>query len=441
MSSKLKSTQLNDETIGNESVETPIMNEQQLWDAIIQHYNDGDSDKLAMQEVNTRMKQFSGAPGVDQDQYLANVISAIYANTYWTDINMNSELLANNMTQATQRKLEEARVFAKTAFTQWRGVLARKTTNDVGTIPYPTDDFTNGVDIVCSVVPASTNSLIDDWNSQFWKTPLIGKNYIYVRCQNFKFGGAITKPQAWLFYTQAGFNAPPSAWIQLYTDASTSLVGDILLHGGKTGSLTPVNSRGVSEAFIFNKLSHDHITFVAAISSEFFANNPLIYSGNWNSVTWIRNNGAAVWQSTDPQISEKPLLKFYNQDSKPEKFAFEAHCKNVPEGTVVALNFKDSKLQNFNSDNVTISSKSQNVETETVVPANYKGDLEVVINTPDGKLLPEGASVEVKMSWLLDPDHDRYLDAANLLDANEDARASGNMKVPMGSFTFLGTSK
>jgi hypothetical protein len=90
---------------------------------------------------------------------------------------------------------------------------------------------------------------------------------------------------------------------------------------------------------------------------------------------------------------------------------------------------------------MTISSKSQNVETETVVPANYKGDLEVVINTPDGKLLPEGASVEVKMSWLLDPDHDQYLDAANLLGANKNARASGNMKVPMGSFTFLGTSK
>jgi hypothetical protein len=441
MSAKLKIDLNNDKVIRDEPA-TPIMNEQQLWDAVIQHQKAGDSDKLAMQEVHTRMKQFSGAPGVDQDQYLANVISAVYADTYWTGINMNSELLANNMNQATQRKLEEARVFAKTAFTQWRGVLARKTTNDVGTIPYPTGDFTLSVDIVCNNnFPPSTNQLIDDWNSPFYARPRVGSNYVYVRCQNFKFGGAITKPQAQLFYTQAGFNAPPSAWIQLYTDASGSSVGDILLHGGKTGPMTSNNPHGVSEAFIFYPTSSDHICILGIISSEFFANNPFIYSGNWNSATWIRNNGAAVWHNEDPQISEKPLLKFYNQDSKPEKFAFEAHCKNVPEGTVVALNFKDSKLQNFNSDNMTISSKSQNVETETVVPANYKGDLEVVINTPDGKLLPEGASVEVKMSWLLDPDHDQYLDAANLLGANKNARASGNMKVPMGSFTFLGTSK
>lgn len=77
---------------------------------------------------------------------------------------------------------------------------------------------------------------------------------------------------------------------------------------------------------------------------------------------------------------------------------------------------------------------------EATVPANYQGDLKVLINTPNGKLLPEGASVEVCMTWLLDHSHKRYLDAADMLRANADSRAKKEIRVPMGSFTFIGTS-
>ena len=227
----------------------------------------------------------------------------------------------------------------------------------------------------------------------------------------------------------------------MLTDANGARQGDIMLLGGEPGPIAE-GVRGVSEAFVFTPKTTNHLCLIAAITSDFFTKNDPLKSinSNWDTATWITHNGAAGWHNVDPQKSVESTLKFYNQDSRPETFAFEAHCNKVPEGTVVALKCNDSKLRCTQSDGIKISRKYQTVSTIATVPANYQGDLKVLIKTPDGKLLPEGASVEVCMTWLLDHSHDRYLDAADMLSANVNSRALREVRVPMGSFTFIGTS-
>lgn len=379
----------------------PINNIKDMWNAAIKHYKDGDFDTDAIYDIHDRMDARLTF------QNIADVIGAVYVDTYWNGIFLDSTIFAKNLRQSLRLDYDLALQYANNSFSQWKGILVRKNFSDSGVIP-ASDDYTASVDVVCNQntpVP-STDLLINGWNDQFWKTPQIDKNYVYVRCQNLGFKGAISNARIKLFYTDGGFNSKPSTWIQLETAATKSKTGNILLLGGETGDMNE-GDRGVSEAFIFTPGSKDHVCIIGVITSEFFTkNDPLVLTSNWDSVSWIKHNGAAGWHNVDPQKSNKSTLKFYNQDGRPEKFAFEAHCKNVPEGTVVALNFRDSKLQNANSGTVKISSKYQKVATETIVPANYTGDLEVLINTPDGKLLPKNASVEVCMLWILDHTHD-----------------------------------
>lgn len=415
----------------------PIKNIQQIWDAAIKHQTDGDFDTVAMTDIYKRMD-----PRLTFKD-LANVISAVYANEYWDSTKMNPDKLAQKMVQSLGITLDRAQVYASNAMSQWRGILTRKNSTDSGVIPVR--DYCLCLDIICNNnSELDPSNLIAYWNSEFWQIPQKGKNFIYVRCQNISFKGPILKPQVQVFYTLAGFNAPPNQWQRAYTNNDGSQVGKIVYFDGKTSGPMEEGDRGASEAFMldYNPTSASdprHFCMIATVTSEFFeGNDPFINHDNWNSTTWIMHNGAAAWHNLDAQLSVESTLKFYNQDGRPEKFAFEAHCKNAPEGTVISLEFEDSNLRNLNSGNVKISRKYQVVETEGIVPANYSGDLKVIINTPDGKLLPEGASVEVSMLWLLDHSHDRYLDAADMLQVNEDARASRNIKVPMGSFTFIG---
>ncbi|AKB17381.1 MULTISPECIES: hypothetical protein [unclassified Methanosarcina] len=410
----------------------PICTVKQLWDAAIAHHKDGDFDTNAMTDIYQRVD-----PRLTY-QDIANVISAVYADTYWSGVQMDPGVLVKHMVQALGVTRDDAQVYANKAMSQWRGMLTRKYTSDSGVIPV--DNCCLGIDLLCNRDGAfDTDELIINWNSTYWNTPQKGKNYFAVRCQNLSFKGLIT-PKVQMFYTQAGFNTPPTEWHQVYTLKDQKTKGDILIKGKKIGQLDE-GDRGASESFILDFVpttDSNHFCAIAAVSSEFFDNNPLTKHDNWSTSTWIMYNGAAAWHNLDAQKSVESSLKFYNQDGRPEKFSFEAHCKKVPEGTVIALNFKDSKLHDANSGNVKITRGYQFVSTEATVPANHKGELKVLINTPDGELLPEGASVEVRMLWLLDHTHDRYLDAADMLCAHEDARALRTIKMPMGNFIFTG---
>jgi hypothetical protein len=407
-----------------------IHNIQDMWNAAIAHQKNGDYDTTAMADIYRRMD-----PNLTMKD-IANVFSAVYADNYWNGIKMDSSLLAACMVKSVGYDPALAQQYASSAMLQWRGILIRRLQSDQGKIPE--DDNCNCLDIVCNEnTPLDAEQLITNWNNKFWNRSQTDKNYVYVRCQNLQFLGTIT-PKVKVFNADPGFNQRPSDWVQLETVNTGDIEGVVNLISGSQGPMD-VNVRGVSEAFMFDPKTAKHSCLVAAITTDFFTkSDPLTISGNWDAATWRRNNGASGWLNVDP-IAVESTLKFNNLDGRPEKFAFEAHCSKVPEGTMVAIRSKDSQLSDIDSGAVRVSRKFQIISTEGVVPANYKGDLEVLIKTPDNMPIPKESSVEVKMIWILDHSHDRYLDAADMLDFNEGARALRSVRVPMGSFTFMGS--
>lgn len=418
-----------------ETVLDTINNIKQMWDAAISFQKQGTFDTDAMYQIYQAMN-----PRLTFRD-IANVFSGVYADTYWATDYMNSDLLAKSMIQALGLDPNLAAQYASSAMSQWRGILCRKNINDTGTIPV-VGSYVESLDIVCnqnaSLPPAQ---LIDNWNNEFWKTPQVGKNYIYARCQNMAFNGIIEKPQIQMFYTTGGFNQPPSSWIQCLTDSGSKKVGQIVDRDGKPANLAQ-GDRAVSEAFFFNPTSNQHVCVIAAINSEFFSgNNPLqIKPGNWNSYTWITSNGAAAWHNVDPQTNKLETLAYFNQDGTQEKFSFVLNCRNVPVGSKVRL-FSDDALAKFDTGTVAIVDPSQSLQTSVSVPPHHAGNLKMELQGPDGGLLPIFAAVEVQMKWDLPHTHQNYLDAVQATRSANQLRTLQNVQLTLGAFTITGSGR
>lgn len=409
-----------------------IRNIQQMWDAAIVLQKDGAYDTEAMYSIYKNMN-----PKMTF-QDIANVCSGVYADSYWSNIYMDPALLAKSLVQGLGLDLSTANTLAGIAISQWRGVLSRKNINDIGTIPTP-GDYSQSIDIVCNQnTELNTDQVIEQWNNQFWQTPQVGKNYIYARCANTNFLGEITTPQVQMFYSTGGFNQPPTAWIQCFTAQSGAAIGNVVLEGGKPGPLGQ-GIRGVSEAFMLNPTSNQHICVISAITSDFFAkNNPLtITLGNWNSSTYITHNGASAWHNFDPQIKTEDSLAFFNQDNTEEEFSFVARCKNVPIGSKISLKSDDSAVK-FDTGIIETSSTAQVIKVSATLPGNYAGTLKVRFEDADGKLLNANAALEVSMVWKLKHGHVHYVDAIKRLGAVETLRSLREVQLLMGSFTLTG---
>ncbi len=361
-----------------------IRNIQQMWDAAIQYFQAGDYDTDAIYLIYKNMN-----PKLTF-QDIANVISAVYGDTYWTSTYMDYSILSKSLVQALGIDRSLGDQYARNAFTQWRGALCRKNINDIGLIPTQ-GSYTESLDIVCNEnTPLLPQQLIENWNNEYWKSPVVGKNFIYARTQNMAFLGNIT-PKLQMFYTTAGLNQPPSSWIQCFTDKDpTRKEGSILLIDGKAGPMGQ-GVRGASEAFTFNPTSQDHVCVIAVLNYEYFeTNDPLkITLGNWNSQTWITLR------------NEDPAAKF------------------------------DTGL-------IEIANASQHIEKNVTLPAHYKGDLKIKLQGPDGKLLPAPAAVEIQMAWVLRHGHRKYMDAVEHLKAYDTFRNGQDLYLPAGSFTFIG---
>jgi hypothetical protein len=405
---------------------------QQMWDAAIQYFQDGEYDTDAIYLIYKSMN-----PKLTF-QDIANVISAVYGDTYWTGTYLDYSILSKSLVQALGIDRSLGDQYAQTAFSQWRGALCRKNINDIGLIPTP-GSYTESLDIVCNEnTPLMPQQLIENWNNEFWKTPVVGKNFIYARTQNMAFLGNIT-PKVQMFYTNAGFNQPPSSWIQCYTDKDPNKKeGNILLIDGKPGPMGQ-GVRGASEAFSFNPTSHDHVCVIAVLNYEYFAtNDPLkIAPGNWNSQTWITHNGAAAWHNVDPVKSTEETLKFYNQDGTEERFAFLVQCRNVAPGSKISLRSEDPTVK-FDTGLIEIANAAQHIEKIISLPAYYKGDLKLKLIGPDGKPLQAPAAVEIQMAWVLHHGHRRYMEAVERRKAYNTLRNGQDLYLPAGSFTFTG---
>ena len=401
----------------------------QMWEAAIEYYNDGKFDTEAMRAIYKRMN----AKLSFQD--IADVIYGVFADTYWVGIKMDSSILSKNMVQSLSLSSSQSDKYAVKAMKQWRGTLSRKTTGDTGQIPFG-GSYSQSIDIVCNQdTQLDPSQLINNWNNEFWKTPQVGKNYIYVRVQNKGFKGELLA-KAKMFYTTGGFNQPPSSWIQCLTVKDGNQEGEIFLSSDDPGVLG-LGDRGASEAFQFNPKSQDHVCVIAAINDQFFtSNNPLGLSGsNWNSTTWIKCNGAAAWHNVNPQTSKVTSLKIHNQDGTSENFVLNAQCRNVPVGSKIKIETKDKR---FLSEQVIISTTSQFIETEATLPGHYNGDLLVSLEDSKGNLLPSNAVVELTLYWKLEKGHKFYSKAAIAFDKTESLNDEQAIQTSLGSYTIRG---
>ncbi len=425
---------------GSATAETDgsINNIQQMWDATIEYYEQGIPDTSAMYKVYTRMV----ATLTYQD--ISNVFSGVYANKYWNVNLMDYTTLSKSLQSAlaiTPSSLADT--YAKNALSQWRGILTRKTTADIGQIPV-TGSVTASIDIVCNnSTELLPEQLIQNWNSTFWQYPQVGKNYVYTRCQNANFFGDLSNsestpimPTVHMYYTTGGFNQPPSSWLQLTTTNGTNLDGQVILLDGTPGPM-PQGTRGCSESFFFNPTSTDHVCLIATVGTDYFS-NPKNVDSNWNSSTWITHNGAGAWKNVNPQQGIQNSLSFYNQDGSKEDFAFKIQCQNVPKGSRISFKSTDKSL-GLDSGYITVNSHSANYELAVNLPANYKGELIVSMEDPNGNMLPANAAIHIDMYWRLSKGHKQYAPSITLYNAQEKSNNFEDHDLIVGSYTLTGS--
>jgi hypothetical protein len=233
-----------------------------------------------------------------------------------------------------------------------------------------------------------------------------------------------------MYYTDAGFLPPPSSWIQVFTfddQLSTSPFVDIEGH-----KILAPGTRAASElAFGLNFPGAGHYCMLTAATTEFFANKPDGGEGNWNSATWLQNNGAAGWHNIDVSSAGEAKLKFYNQDHQSERFVFEAHCHRLASGSKVSM----AAAGLLKETQTTITRPYQVVSTEVEAPPRHVGDLTVLF----GKL-PAGASVTFRKYWVLPAGHQHHHQAAMQTGDASAALAGKPVRMPMGDYTFVGAT-
>lgn len=412
-----------------------IRTNQQLLDAVINCFREGEYDTDAMRKLWKRVD-----PRITPQDF-TNTFSVVYADTYWNGTSMDVSKLADSLVKALRYDRENAKLKATMAFQQWRGILIRFNDHETGIMPR-TGNYLDSIDIVCNNnSPLDPSDLINGWGSRFYQSPQKGKNYIYARCQNVGFMNDLynktTKtPSVKMFYTDGGLNQPPSSWHQLLTAKDAKVTGDICLINDEPGPM-PQGTYGVSEGFIFDIPNSGHYCLIGVISTDFFKNAIDISRGNWSSNQWISNNGAAGWHNVDVAKALEEKLVFYNQDGSHENFSFVVECSRVPVGSKIAIKSSDSAVP-FNSATIISHNESQLFEVPATLPAYYKGELLVSMTGPDGKLLPANSSVSVKMIWRLHRGHKHYSDALSVYGTTDNYYGNADLNVQLATFTFIG---
>lgn len=408
---------------------TAIANPNQMyWDLGLQAFQQGQTATSAMQTLyNAWLPPFNL-------NLLAAIVGALYGDTYWTRTMMDQTLLAYNLQAALGLNPADCQKAAKYAFTNWYGLQVRANMSDQGGIPRGTN-VTNSPDVVVNgQAPLTVQQLINLWNVYQWDPAPGLKNYAYGRAQSLNIQLQISKPVLRMYYSDAGFNPPPSSWVKLLTFNGNNETSP--LQGVNAGPI-PVGGRAANvDAFGLNVPGSGHYCAISVAGSEFFTNNPSDSGSNWDSYTWITNNGAAGWHNIAvPSASEEPL-KFYNQDATPEHFVFEAHASKVPAGTVLSLGFEDRKLASTSpTQSAKISSTYQVLTTEAQIPGNYSGNAILRI---EGKPLPAGASIDCRLLWVLPSSHKNYLQAVAHDGNTGSLQRQEAVRVQLGNFTFIG---
>lgn len=400
---------------------------QKYWDIGLKCFKDGDPATIAIQKIWNQMQPPASL------NLVAAIVGSLYADTYWATTKMDRNHLALDLQASLGINPADCQKAANAAFSLWYGLLVRGNFGDNGAIP-KTGNITASPDVVINgKAPLSVDQLIRMWNQYNWDPQPGLKNNTYGRAQSINIQVPIETPKLRMFYSDAGFNPPPTSWIQLFTFNNTA---ESPMEGIVPGPVPVGGKIANTDSFAFNPPGSGHYCVIAVAATEFFSNNPLDTPGNWNSAEWIANNGAAGWHNVDVPKGKESTLKFYNQDHTEERFVFEAHCSKVPEGTRISLGFGDRVLaQAYPTQSLTVTKGYEVLTTEARIPANFAGDLVVGI---DGKSLPADASVDVRLNWQIAPGHPRFLDAVGLLGELSALNLKTPVGVSLGNFTFVG---
>jgi hypothetical protein len=388
-------------TLTTETLNLAAGPNQKYWDIGVKCFKDGYSGTQTMQELYNKW-----LPPFNLD-LLAAIVGALYGDTYWATTKMDRDQLATDLQAALGLKQPDCQKAASYAFSRWYGLQVRATFTDNSNIP-KTQNVTNSPDVVVNgKSPISVPQLLNLWNSYVWDSQPGLKNYAYGRAQSQNIQVAIEQPVLRMYYSDAGFNPPPSSWVKLFTFETGSETSS--LQGLNPGPI-PVGGRAANvDAFGLNVPGSGHYCAISVAGSEFFTNNPSDTGGNFDAVEWITNNGGAGWHNIDVLAAKEASLKYYNQDATPEHFVFEAHAVKVPAGTTISLEFGDKKLGGAQS--AKIADGYQVITTEADVPAHSNGNL---ILRVDGKPLPADASIDVRLLWKLSSGHRNFAQAVEI---------------------------
>lgn len=398
------------------------------WNKGLQYFTDGDSATTAIQNL-----YLDWMPPFDLNA-LAAIIGSLYADTYWAAVEsegqqMSASSLAGDLSAAIGVNQADAQRAAQFAFSRWYGMFVRGNTANSGEIP-KNGSLTASPDVLVNgSSPLSPRLIIGNWNQAVWGPQPNLKNYAYGRAQSLNIGVDVKQASMRMYYTDAGFLPPPSSWIQAFTfdkQDATSPLTDI---NGKS-LLIPGTRAASSEAFGVNFPGTGHYCMITAVSTEFFSNEPNAGQGNWDSATWLQNNGAAGWHNVDVSKTGKARLKFYNHDGSAQRFVFEAHFHRLEMGTKVSMS-ADGVLKTVDA---TISRNYQVVTAEAEIPGNYAGDLSV-----DFGVLPAGSSVTFHQYWIMPKGHENHRSAALMVGSPQSAFTGEDVRLSMGDYTFVGS--
>jgi hypothetical protein len=414
------------------STDTATSPTQNYWNIGLKSFNAGDSSTTGMQKIWDAMTPPVSLPLV------ATIVNSLWADTYWNLTGFNVTQLASDLQAALGLNPIDCQRAANRAVANWCGLLVRGNMADQGSPMPKADPVTASPDVVVNGTATITvQRLITLWN-QFIYTPNPGlKNNSYGRAQSINLPVPITQPNLAMYYSDAGFNPPPSSWIQMFTTDGLNKVPLTTLAG--SGPMQPGDRAANADPLMFNVPGTGHYCAISVVSTEYFTNNPGQNTGNWDTQAWIHNNGAAGWHNVDVSKSNQASLKFHNQDGVAERFAFLVDCHKLPKGTKISLACDDSGLAHpIRLDSAPTTKVHHVFSTVADVPPHFAGKLALQLDTPDGEPLPAGSAVQVRMVWHIAPGHRHYADALAQLGQTPAEGRPGPALISMGEYTFVG---
>ena len=401
---------------------------QLAWDACFKSFQEGEPATAAIRRVWADIK-------TTDLKLIARVVGAVYADHYWDRTKTNRELLAADLQSAIGIDQVDATRIANLACSYWGGLVVRANLTDQDNIPRG-GTVTISPDVIISDVPLTSAEIIKDWNRTIWSPG--ARNYVYGRAQSINMGVDIKKAVLRAYISEAGIAPPPEAWVQLYTSKGNKDVAPLKTTDGKTTlRITERAASGGGDGFEFTTPKSGHYCVIVVARSEFFRNDPLASSGVWDSLVWLRNNGAVGWHAVNVTTAGTHALKYWNRDETPQNFTFRLNANKLPKGTKVSLVDTHPGLRSISA-SLTVSGAHHHATTEARIPAKHEGKLQVTIKTPSGGVLPKGSSVEVAQYWQILPDHKDYAKAVAHLGEFEAFVKREPIEVRVGAYAFAG---